>query len=347
MICQNSLKQLIESMECADIQYYVYGGLAVEGLRGQISRDHGDVDIIAPLSERDLVVEVLTSSRFEGSFSLGGTRYKATNGKLSADILFFTEEPNMVRVFGVKAEQLIPADILAKSQTVILGDVHFRSVPLECLLESIVYFDNERDRRLLLAHKPKIPDEQVRRIKRVSRIDSSDPKNNVYEHRKRECGLTVLVDPSRVRPGDWVGSINHLESEIDRVSMVEPLYTIRGNNCRLYRHRGVYFRVMDIDMGKDIAGFNIFSGQTVNSKVLSTFVQVDVFIDLNISVPEEFKGPILAHEIAEAFYSNNGCREPDAHLKGLQAEAEYLARYLEESQEEYLRWSKKVRPVPK
>ncbi len=34
MIKQEALKQLVERLENANIQYYVYGGLTVEGLRG-------------------------------------------------------------------------------------------------------------------------------------------------------------------------------------------------------------------------------------------------------------------------------------------------------------------------
>jgi hypothetical protein len=114
----------------------------------------------------------------------------------------------------------------------------------------------------------------------------------------------------------------------------------------LYYHRGIYFQVHLSEMGETVAGFRIFRDNVIDLRSSQDLVLSEVQIDLNRNTPRQFYGPVLSHEVSEAFHFSRGLPEKEAHKQAVLSEMDYAARYLSKRQfKKYSSWSKSAREI--
>jgi hypothetical protein len=134
-----------------------------------------------------------------------------------------------------------------------------------------------------------------------------------------------------------------IEDEIDKVEVIENLDP--DGIFQIAKHRGRYFQI-STDPNSIRTEYGIFPDNYVFSERLGYEVLCDIVVFLGGKTPEKFRGPVFAHEIAEAAYDINKPKV-EAHDQAIQCERIYAERFLvEKTQKEFLEWSRKnaVRP---
>ncbi|MBT4321880.1 hypothetical protein HOD53_01695 [Candidatus Woesearchaeota archaeon] len=135
MIDFNLFKRTIELLEKNNVQFWVFGGFALDGIRGKITREHGDIDIY--LDSDDLTkLEKLFDSK-EYNFYKREKMYFVESTDLKLGIVILTKENDLVIANGNKTIAKYPKKMFSKETIVSINSFTFRVVPFEILfLES-------------------------------------------------------------------------------------------------------------------------------------------------------------------------------------------------------------------
>ncbi len=179
-------KWFIENIKKEGIKYYVFGGFAIDGLRGSLIRDHNDLDILIFDEDKASFIRFLNSLGLKGKWSVNNKIYSAANPQLNLEVLFLGQDGDFVKLDGEKAEHKIPKELFKRSNKGKIKDFEFSIMPREWLIESIIYCDHKEDREFLLKL---VKDADINLIKKMSRISKrklDHPKLKIYEQRRQE-----------------------------------------------------------------------------------------------------------------------------------------------------------------
>lgn len=193
MVNFDRFKWLITSVENLGIDYYVFGGFAVDGLYGKLNREHHDIDLLIYEKDKERLIEHLTSLDLHGSYHGNGRIWRIEESDLVADILFLNEEEGYIILVGARAETKVPKSLFLKKQLGVINGFEFGIIPLEWLVQSLVYFDNPRDRELLLRFRNKVNNNLIEQIKDISKRDPSHPKLKEYEERRKQLNEAKTI----------------------------------------------------------------------------------------------------------------------------------------------------------
>ena len=143
MITLDTFRKTIDLLKENDLQYWVFGGFALDGLRGRLTREHSDIDIY--LNEKDLAA--LTDS-----FGPGYKVYKRENmyfvesTELKLGIVLLTAEGDQIIVHGNKTLAKYPKELFARDNFANIDDVRFRIAPNEALVLESQFSKHESDK---------------------------------------------------------------------------------------------------------------------------------------------------------------------------------------------------------
>jgi|APSaa5957512622_1039677.scaffolds.fasta_scaffold40538_2 hypothetical protein len=172
-ITQKSLKEFFKNLE--DINYYVFGGIALDSIKGYLTREHDDVDLIVDLSNKNLLIERLKQKGFVVEIDEEGLiKLKKRNFKV--DILVFFKKSNKIFIDGRRAKIEIPFDFFKEENIGQVGDLKFKIVPKEFLVRTILYYNNEKDRMFLISLSKNLDLNRIKKIKYLCKRDSKDLK---------------------------------------------------------------------------------------------------------------------------------------------------------------------------
>ena len=132
-----------------------------------------------------------------------------------------------------------------------------------------------------------------------------------------------------------------IEQEIGSVEIIENIDD--EGTFQIAKHRGVHFQITVCGNTEEIF-FKRFSDNYIGSEKLQEVILCEVVVFLGEKVPQEFRGPVLAHEIAESIYDGRGYSRDAAHAYGVECERIYAEKFLDENtRQEFLEWAKRVR----
>jgi phosphorylcholine metabolism protein LicD len=135
MINFDAFKDTIKLLEKNKVQYWVFGGFALDGLRGKITREHNDIDIYLHSDDLSKLKQLSNSKRYR--FYKRENMYFIESTELKLGVVILTEEDNLIVAHGNKTLAKYPKEIFSKDMLVSIGTLQFRIVPLEILyLES-------------------------------------------------------------------------------------------------------------------------------------------------------------------------------------------------------------------
>jgi hypothetical protein len=111
------------------ISYFVIGGMAYDGLRGQITRKHNDIDMYV----FDHTIPKLIDSIEGYDFIRGETHHTLQRGSFQADLLPLKLQGITFYRRGSTSEIWYPAETFATFQESSIPDLRFRIAPTEVL----------------------------------------------------------------------------------------------------------------------------------------------------------------------------------------------------------------------
>lgn len=175
----------IDKVERNNLTYYIFGGIALDAMRGRLTREHGDIDIVAPLGQKDLFLGLLYSEDFEVDWR-SGEFYRASRNGFSVDVLFYNKEEDMIVVDGAKAKYSVPKELFERVNKGKINGKEFNLASLEYLFGTLYCYDHEADREFLMGLKDNVNIEEIRRIKNTIKDLPNYPKGRIHEERKKE-----------------------------------------------------------------------------------------------------------------------------------------------------------------
>lgn len=173
MIDFETFKKTIKLIQENNLRYWVFGGFALDGVRGKISRDHEDIDIY--LHKKDI-------DRFVKLFALHGydcyqreRMYFADSPELKIGVVLFTEEKDFYVSNGNCTLAKYPREMFLNNLTASIENFNFRKVPNEVLAFEYEFSIHEEDKKY--AKELKTDKKLMSQIKTVKIRDSR--KNNI------------------------------------------------------------------------------------------------------------------------------------------------------------------------
>lgn len=191
-INKNELKEFFQNLEFK-FDYYVFGGIAVDLLRGSLTRDHGDVDLIVNIKNKESLIKFLEFRRFKIN-KIEKEFYRFEKKDFQLDIIFFEEKNGFVILNTKTALIKIPVYFFINEIFGNLEELKIKIVPKEFLLRTILYFDNKGDRNLLIDLLQKFNLEDIIKINYFSRRSLNDPKVKKFELRNEKLKELYGID---------------------------------------------------------------------------------------------------------------------------------------------------------
>jgi phosphorylcholine metabolism protein LicD len=152
MFTFTNLKSIISLLEKNKINYYVFGGIALDGLRGSITREHSDLDLFIYEDDLEKFFEVMKSKKYtftkrENMYFLDETN-KNNKNNLKIGVLALTKEKNNYIVNGNKTLEVYPAEIFSKENQGEINKLKFSLAPNEVLAFESQYSKHPDDKKL-------------------------------------------------------------------------------------------------------------------------------------------------------------------------------------------------------
>ena len=163
MVNFNLFKSTIELLEKNNIRFWVFGGFALDGIRGKITRRHGDIDIY--LDSDDLIkLENLFESE-EYNFYKREKMYFVESSNLKLGIVILTKDNDLIIANGNKTTAKYPKEMFSKETIVSINSFTFKIVPFEILFLESSFSKFEKDK--LFGQKIKINQELYNKIETI------------------------------------------------------------------------------------------------------------------------------------------------------------------------------------
>jgi hypothetical protein len=141
-----NFQKIISFLENNEFDYRVYGGFAFDGMRGQITREHKDIDLYINADQFEKFKNIFPIS--ECSFILKTAMYFIEAPDLKIGVVLFIKEDNQVIANGNHTVVRIPNAIWNYSNYLTIDEVRFNCVPNELLVFDCQYSIHDDDKRL-------------------------------------------------------------------------------------------------------------------------------------------------------------------------------------------------------
>lgn len=183
------LKELLSKLKDKGIRYFVFGGMAVEALRGKITREHGDIDLLIFENQKEDYKKALSELNFTGAFSEKGGLYRATRNNLQVDALFMQKREKDFFINGDKEEVSLPLELFDIPCVGEIEGFELSLEPLDFLFWALPFYDKEEDRETILSYKTRVDMALVKAIVGKSKRDPNSPKAILHKQRKEMYGF--------------------------------------------------------------------------------------------------------------------------------------------------------------
>ena len=151
MIDYDETKKFLSLIAETDLNYFVAGGVGLDGLRRKWTREHGDVDIFLFEEDFGKLVEFVKKKNyrvFRKSIKSGTCSKFEIQGKgLIATILVIKKEGDFRVLLGTIGDSKFSCEIFNNPGIGKLDDVSFRTVPNEIFVFEMEYSKSEEDKR--------------------------------------------------------------------------------------------------------------------------------------------------------------------------------------------------------
>jgi hypothetical protein len=144
MTSLQSLKKYLNLLENRNFAYWVFGGYALDGLRGKITREHGDIDIY--LAEKDINEFISFMNALEYPLVQRENMYFLDVDNLSIGVVILREEEYQFVALGNKTQAYYPKELFNNTHSGSIDDVEFPIVPNEILKLESEFSRYEKDR---------------------------------------------------------------------------------------------------------------------------------------------------------------------------------------------------------
>jgi predicted nucleotidyltransferase len=144
MVSFDTFKKTIGLLEKNGVKFLIFGGFALDGIRGEITREHSDIDIYVFSDDLDKLLSLFRSDDY--------TSYKRENmyfieaTDLKMGIVVLTHENDKIIAHGNKTLVAFPRDIFTDTCIVSLNNVSFHVAPNEALAVDSKFSTHENDR---------------------------------------------------------------------------------------------------------------------------------------------------------------------------------------------------------
>jgi phosphorylcholine metabolism protein LicD len=152
MIDFYNFKNTIELLEKNNIRFWVFGGFALDGMRGKITREHGDIDIYLDSDDLTKLKNIFSSKEY--NFYKREKMYFVESSELKLGIVILTKENDLIIANGNKTIAKYPKEFFSKNTNVSIDSFTFRIVPFEILFLESNFSRFEKDK--LFGQKIKI-----------------------------------------------------------------------------------------------------------------------------------------------------------------------------------------------
>lgn len=144
MVSFNAFQDTIELFKKSKINFWVFGGFALDGIRGEITREHSDIDIYLLIDDLNTFLSLFGSKKYK--YYKRESMYFVESDDLKIGVVLLTTEDNKIIANGNKTLVKFPKDIFLKDNIVSLNGVSFRIVPNEALAIDSKFSINESDK---------------------------------------------------------------------------------------------------------------------------------------------------------------------------------------------------------
>lgn len=142
------LKELTECLEKNKINYSVFAGFAFDGLRGKITRNHRDIDILVLKKDFDKIKKILESLDYD--YEIINERLRATRKDgAKVDLEMVSIQRNEIIISGKYKLTKIPLELFKKAQKGRIGNLAFNVASNEILKLFLQYDQKGNDKEFL------------------------------------------------------------------------------------------------------------------------------------------------------------------------------------------------------
>ncbi len=132
-----AIESLGRALDDAGIDYWLFGGWAVDFWAGRVTRDHGDIDAVAWRRDYERIGEALLAAAWRHTpveSDLNGTRYRWRSTETEVELMFVENRDGAIVVPFPEHEIVWTEEPLGEYERS-LGGVRARVIPLELLRE--------------------------------------------------------------------------------------------------------------------------------------------------------------------------------------------------------------------
>jgi len=137
-------QEAINAFEAANLDYFVFGGFALDAIGDQPS-SHKDLDIIVPEPEEERIIQTARSLGYR-AYNLGRRLYfrKETAYRVIIDALRMTNQENHYEIMGNIAKDSVSKSAFTPRTRTSLGGIEFTIMPYEWFS---LYQDGKHDQQ--------------------------------------------------------------------------------------------------------------------------------------------------------------------------------------------------------
>lgn len=121
----DKLEELVGALDENGIDYSIFAGFGLDGIRGELSRPHQDVDMMVLREDYEEIKEVLGNLGYEGEVSDGLYKLKRNDGA-KAHLEMVTVKGDEIVLTGPKKITRIPLEIFENTREIEIEGVAFR-----------------------------------------------------------------------------------------------------------------------------------------------------------------------------------------------------------------------------
>jgi hypothetical protein len=139
-----NLKSIIAILEKNKIAYYVFGGVALEGIRGTFSREHNDLDVFIIDIDLEKFLKHMDYSGF--SCHKKENMYFLKKDTIKIGVAVLTRNNESWILTGNQTIEVYPQEIFSKDTYGKIGILKFRIVPHEVLIFEAQFSKHDADK---------------------------------------------------------------------------------------------------------------------------------------------------------------------------------------------------------
>ena len=144
MVKFSEFKKTILLFKRNNIRYWVFGGFAIDGLRGKITRPHGDIDVYLQYQDIKKIFKMYDKDYV---CFRRGNMYFVERGEFKIGIVPLRENIKTVSIRGNKTIARYPKEIFLKNNIGKIKDFSFRIIPNEALFFESVFSRFKKDKK--------------------------------------------------------------------------------------------------------------------------------------------------------------------------------------------------------